>query len=296
MLKQLSELLNGTAFRPDTVDQTKTIQERFGDRPFIGISFSMSRVKAVTIKLNKKGGASISQPVYEPMGDPKKVSEFITNFAAQARCTDAVVLVSHSWAAGKLDHSFRGSDQERNLLLKEDPREVTHQPTHDESMSHAVVAHPQRNLSILFSYQRDMLVHVLQPLSMTGLNIARVQSGCFSLLNYIVSKQFSDAFTGSDLLIVDENGVLLVIEEDGGWMDLAFKANQSAGTPEGAVPELLNRRPDPSKPLAFASTFETSQFNADRLKDMNPTRDVQVTNLFPDGDTTSPEFLSIVTD
>ncbi|MDR1281111.1 MAG: hypothetical protein LBK99_09855 [Opitutaceae bacterium] len=302
------ELLNGRAFRPDTIDPGKPMRERFGsgsgfgsgfgfefkkNRPVAAFSFSPERIKAVTITYGKEG-VSLSAPRFAK-NDPQS-AEFVARYARDARATEAAALVSYGWLAEKQDTAFRGPDEERNFLLRENPRELM-QRSPDAGVAYALVSHPRRNQSVLFNYTRTALARAIEPLTQTSLAVCRVQPGCYSLFNYIVSGRFDEVFPGNDLLVVDDCGIFLVMEQDGDWQEIAFKSSPS-GNFSRLLPQMLARRPDATKPLALATTLGP-EFPDVKVQELNPDKKVKIQNLFPEtmGNVALvPEFLALATD
>lgn len=296
MLKKIVELINGRAFRPDTIDPGKPMRERFGfgkNRSVAAFSFSPERIKAATITFGKEG-VSFSAPGFVK-NDPLSM-DFVIRYAKEARCTEAAALVSYSWFAEKQDTAFRGSDEERNFLLRENPRELM-QRSPDADVAYALVSHPRRNQSVLFSYTKTVLARAIEPLTKTSLAVCRVQPGCYSLFNYIVNQRFDEVFPGNDLLIVDDCGLLLVMEQDGDWQEITFKSNPS-GNFSKLLPQMLASRSDKAKPLALATTLG-SELSEAKVQEMNPDKKVKVQNLFPAtmGNVAfGPEFLALASD
>ena len=296
MFKRLWEVIAGEAFRPDRVSERAAVAERFKGRSVAAFSFTKARVKSVVIRFDSKGRPTFSEPIFQIIGDdPGTVISFVQSTARKAKASEVMALVSHGWFADMMDSAYAGSDLDRNRLLREDAREVIGQAPID-GMKYAVVPHPTVNKSVRFSFQNEALVQALDPVTKSGITLTRVQSGCYSLLNYIANDRYHDAFSGSDLMIIDENGVLMILEADGDWPDLGSRSDASAGTPEEVVPQLLERRPDPTKPLTFVSTFGP-EFEI-RMKEM-ASQAREVKNLFPAsmGKVSHvPEFLGLVFD
>lgn len=296
MLQRFAEVINGKAFRPDKANSEATIAERFRGGAVVGFAFTQNRIKAVTIRFDGHGRpVHFSEPTSRILSDDiGQMQLFIEGYARKAKVEEAVALVSHGWIAELAGTNYEGPDVERNRLLRDDPREVIG-ASPVEDMQYAVVGHPAHNKSVVFGCKKDAVTNALDPLLRTNLTLCRVQIGCFSMLYYLATMRPN--LKGKDLLLVDENGVLLLFEHEGDWTDLAFRSDGEAGIPENVIPKMLGRRPEPHKPIAYASTLDVDF--EERLRALVEP-DTVLENLFgeavPPGAAKNPEFLGLVLD
>lgn len=300
MIDRIRQLFNGEAFKPDQLNYNAPIIDRFSARQsVVAFSFSPGRVKAVTITFDAKGEPSISKPTYWTKSEGKRsedaaTSRFLRDYAEKAKTNIAMVLVTHGWFASTLEHAFHGGDFERNRLLREEPREIVMEQTM-ESMLYAAVRHPTHEKSITFTFQKEPIANDVAALEDIGLKVVRVQSGCFSIFNYFAAK-YHNKYSDADYLIVDEGGILLVLEGgQGDWVDVAYRSDVSAVDFEGAIPTILARRNSQSKPLAVVSTLGSEFWDTLKTMDLG----CEVKNIFAENDvrnTFVPEFLALCSD
>jgi hypothetical protein len=259
LFRPLWELVNGEAYRPDTINGDVRIPERFAGRSLLAVSLRGSTVSAVKVKFDKRGQPSVGEAKEFEWGVAQSVEaarNFVVRAAADAGTKDVMVVSARIWGGARhAEVLFQGPDRERNRLLLEDPSRVVGENVQGSNQVCAV-GHPTVNRSVILTYEKKVLEMELELLADTGLRVVRLQNSIYSMLRYVV-EEMPSAVREKDILVVDGSTALLVFTNEADWDDLGFIADvKSADQMAHEVKELLSRRPNPTRPLVWISSIE----------------------------------------
>jgi hypothetical protein len=250
MLEAFKNLFNGTAFLPDPRDSSYPIRQRLRNQNFIVACLTDQGMLAQVARFDRKGNLQPRRLERSPeqASDEGKI-RFLADIARRSDVTNLVLLVDNGWFASLVDNAFRGSRLEWERLLREEPRQIIISNPAD-GIRYASLNHPTMNRAVVFAFRRDILKAAEEMAGSAGLSLVRLQSGCYALLSSLVELAPEKA-QNCDLLIADQGSLLLLIEEKGDWVDVGSRGDLTDQTVARALHDLLERRPNPGKPLAW---------------------------------------------
>jgi len=272
-IQPLKELVTGEAVRPDAINRDASLSARMAGRTVIGASFANDSVRLAPITFDRKGlytvgtVQTLSFDINRPI--PATISSALATLAAKYRTKNLVVSVGGAWFVVGTDTRFAGNSIERNRQLIADPQAVVGQEA-TSGMLFAPVPNPLQSQSIIFNFPRELVGELVSQLE-KDYQVCRVQSGCFSIVSYVVECLLAKTATQQDLLVVDNTGVVLLSGLGNRWGEPAFKSGieilgQDAAKKAGggetlghdainhAVDEMLSRRENTQTPLAYVNS------------------------------------------
>lgn len=258
MFRPALELINGTAYRPDAVNSGVPLAQRLAGQSLLLIGFRPGQIRASVVRFKRDGTAVIGTEQtasWSTNDTPDHSERFIKRIAMTTKVNAVLYLAPCRWLSSVVELAFQGSDSERNRLLLEDPLKVVGDRLSEGNVA-AVVTHPRVGRSVKLVYTRAELVMHRALHQSAGTTVARLSSGIYEMLRYLSEVQ-PELIRDRELLLVDGSGALLLYSNETSWDDSGFAADfSSLADANQKVAELVSRRLDPSKPLAFVSSID----------------------------------------
>lgn len=257
MIKPIIELIDGTAYRPDSPNPEAPLRTRFVKNTLLGISLGREIFRIGPVKFDRAGnpivGGVSSVNLAGISNADATIQKVISDAIMKHKTSDAVLLLAPDLFLSTSEQSFRGRDVDRNRLLADDPQQITGMNVTSQ-LTYGFISHPKMNRGIAVSASRQSIDDMVTKAREWGVNIVRVQPATYSLLRWALEEHHT-VVEGKDLLVIDDSFAAIVIDGKGDWVDVGFKMDNSLSVDLAAgIRDLLDRRHDTAKPLVWIST------------------------------------------
>jgi len=270
-LQHIMDLLTLKAFRPDPFDMTVSIAKRFHKEAILGIIIYPGSVKFAKIKFGNHTTVTPIGIMTRKHGDDTELIQFINAAQKESSCRYAVVGYNYGFNALKsfnikrTDNLWSQLKDTPSIVLGDD-FEVGHQ----YSLEH----HPNRDVSIVISYDNYYAEQIEQLMGNTNVEIVRIQHTIGSVFRGVCQR--FEGLLRYPLLILSGSSVFyLKVDEspDREWMLLRNRSeNPNMNNVEtkrqlNFVEQIL---PEKGELLLYVDEIHMDSKWADVIKKMNP--------------------------
>lgn len=227
MLEKLFHTLSFKAFRWDPLDEATPLHLRFMNRKIGVCSIGMKHIILGTAHFSAGGKISpftlrlddIQEiDINGPVAEVARVA--IQNYCQPRKLTHIAALCSGEWSCSrKENHTYNRSDYEKFWALRTAPTEVIGDRA-DANSLYNLVTNPLYSTSMVFSFSAALWTQNEELFAQTGVTLVRLQSGCATLLDYLVHYEQQRLTNISSILLIDRHAFLYIETEPGGqWTD-----------------------------------------------------------------------------
>lgn len=229
MLHKFFHVITGRAFKWDPLDETVPLHLRFMNRKICVCSIGYKHIILGTAHFSagnksRPFGLQISDikevEVTGPIADMAKSA--VKEYCAPRKLAFAAALCSEEWTcARKENHTFTRSDYEKFMALRSVPTEVIGDRADPNSM-YCLINNPSFNTSLVFTFNNfnNRWSQCEEYFAQTDVTLVRLQSGCATMLDYLVHYEKDRLTEISSLLIIDRHAFLFLPVEGGGkWAE-----------------------------------------------------------------------------
>lgn len=270
-LNQITNLFSLKAFRPDPFDMTAPLSVRFHNQPILGVCVYPGAIKFAQITFGSSLSVKEIGIMSRKTGDDKELVQLINAANKETGCRYALVGYNYGFNALK-SFSIKRSD---NLWaqLKDNPAMVLgddFENGHQYSLEH----HPNRDVSIVFSYDTNYSAHLEKVFDHSEVEIIRLQHTIGSLFSEICRK--FNGLMDYPLIIMSGSSVFYLDVEgssDREWMLLRNRSENPVNSSLEAkrqlnfVEQILPRE---GNVLFYTDELNDADHWEDRIKEMRP--------------------------
>jgi hypothetical protein len=227
-LTQIVNLLTLRAFRPDPFDMTAPIKLRFARQKLLGIAIYPTAVKVAKYHLSGNAHVEMVGTINREGSTDNELVRILTNIAKENPGVPAVIAFNYGFNAVK-SFTVKRSDTLWSML-KDNPQRVLGDDF-EAGHAYSVILHPQRESSIVFSYEQAMITSLERLIEQSGIRCVRLHHTIGSMF-----AQIMDAYKGiipCNLLMLSGNSVFYLeidAKADHEWMLLRNRSENPSSS------------------------------------------------------------------